>query len=71
MTVKSFQDIIESIEHLSAEDQDDLFELIRKRRIEKRRMEIASHAREVLASFHAGEARVGSVDDLIDDLLSD
>ena len=35
-----FQEIIDSIESLSIEDQEYLFELIRKRRIENRRAEI-------------------------------
>ena len=43
MNIASFQDIIESVESLSIEDQDYLFDLIRKRRIEKRRGEIAKN----------------------------
>jgi hypothetical protein len=35
------REIIERIESLSVEEQDDLFELIRQRRIEQRRTEIA------------------------------
>ncbi len=33
----TFQEMVDSIEKLSPEDQDELFELIRKRRIEQRR----------------------------------
>ncbi len=44
MTIVSFQEIIESIENLPLEDQDYLFDLIKKRRIEKRRLEIANNA---------------------------
>ncbi len=36
MTTARFQDIIDSLESLSVEDQDYLFDLIRKRRVEKR-----------------------------------
>lgn len=66
-----FQEIIDSIESLSVEDQDYLFELIRKRRIENRRAEILANAEEVMQSFKAGTAKRGSVDDLIADLLGD
>ena len=66
-----FQEIIDSIESLSVEDQDYLFELIRKRRIENRRAEILANAEEVMRSFKAGTAKRGSVDDLIADLLGD
>ena len=64
-----FQEIIDSIESLSIEDQDYLFELIRKRRIENRRAEILANAQEVQQAFKDGTAKIGSVDDLIADLL--
>ena len=66
-----FQEIIDSIEGLSIEDQDYLFELIRKRRIENRRREILANSEEVMKSFKDGTAKRGSVDDLIADLLRD
>ena len=66
-----FQEIIDSIESLSVEDQDYLFELIRKRRIENRRAEILANAEEVMQSFKNGTAKRGSVDDLIADLMGD
>ena len=66
-----FQQIIDSIEGLSIEDQDYLFELIRKRRIESRRQEILANSEEVMKSFENGTAKKGSVDDLIADLWDD
>ncbi|TYQ26729.1 hypothetical protein PseudUWO311_11530 [Pseudanabaena sp. UWO311] len=66
-----FQQIIDSIEGLSIEDQDYLFELIRKRRIESRRQEILANSEEVMRSFKNGTAKRGSVDELIADLLGD
>jgi hypothetical protein len=66
-----FQEIIDSIEVLSIEDQDYLFELILKRRIENRRREILANSEEVMQSFKDRTAKRGSVDDLIADLLGD
>jgi hypothetical protein len=66
-----FQAIIDSIESLPIEDQNYLFELIRKRRTENRRAEILANAQEVRQSFKDGTAKRGSVDDLIADLLGD
>ena len=66
-----FQQIIDSIEVLSIEDQDYLFELIRKRRIENRRQEILANSEEVMKSFKNGTTKRGGVDDLIADLLGD
>lgn len=67
----TFQEIIDSIEKLTIEDQDQLFELIRKRRSENRRAEILANAQEVMQAFKDGTAKRGSVDDLIADLLGD
>ena len=71
MTITSFQEIIDSIEQLSFDEQDYLFELIKKRRIEKRRSEIAADAKITLEAFKQGKAKKGSVEDLIADLLDD
>lgn len=71
MSVKSFQDIIESIENLSVDEQEYLFNLIKKRRIEKRRLEIAENAKATLDSLKQGTAKKGSINDLIADLLDE
>lgn len=65
-----FQEIIDSIEKLSIEDQDYLLELFQKRRIENRRLEIATKAQETLEAVKAGKAKRGTVDDLIADLYT-
>ena len=56
MTTSSFQDIIDFLESLSEEDQDYLFELIRKRRVEKRRLEIKQNGEETLQALESGTA---------------
>ena len=66
-----FQDIIDTIESLSIEDQDYLFDLIRKRRIEKRRAEIANNALVIKDDLKQGKAKIGTVNDLLADLLED
>jgi hypothetical protein len=67
----TFQEIIDSIEVLSTEDQDQLFELIRKRRIEARRSQIAANAQEVLKALEMGTAKRGNFEDLKSYLLED
>lgn len=67
----TFQEIIDSIESLSIEDQDYLFELIRKRRIENRRAEILANAQEVLKAVEMGTAMKGTFEDLKSYLLED
>ncbi len=67
----TFQEIIESIEQLSTDDQDLLFELIHKRRIEARRAEIAANAQEAFQSVENGTAKGGDFEAVKAYLLSD
>ena len=67
----TLEEIIAQVESLPIEAQDQLFELIRKRRVENRRAEILANAQEVMEAFKNGTAKRGSVDDLIADLLGD
>lgn len=71
MSILSFQEIIDSVEKLSPDDQDYLFDLIKKRRIEKRRLEIAAHAKATLESLKQGTAKKGNLDNLMSDLWDD
>ncbi len=66
-----FQTVIDYVEKLSAEEQDLLFELINKRRIEQRRVEIAKNAEETLLAFKAGTSKRGTIADLKADLLDE
>ena len=67
----TFQEIIDSIEALTVEDQERLFELIRKRRIENRRAEIAVNAQKVFKAVESGTAIKGTFDDLRSYLLAE
>ncbi|NEU77018.1 hypothetical protein PI95_032105 [Hassallia byssoidea VB512170] len=67
----SFQAVIEYVEELSEEEQNLLIDLIQKRRIEKRRMEIAKNATDTLTALRTGTAKRGSLTDLKADLLAE
>ncbi len=69
--VTPLQQALEYIESLSLEEQDLLLELIHKRRIEKRRGEIAKNAAQTLAAVEAGTAKRGTIVDLRFDLLEE
>jgi hypothetical protein len=70
MSQPLFQTVIEHIEKLS-EEQNLLFELIQKRRIEKRYTEIAKNADETLIALRTGTAKRGTIADLKADLLDE
>ena len=67
----SIQQVIEDFENLPIEDQDLLLELIYKRRVEKRRAEIAANANQTFQAIEKGTAKQGNVDELIADLLEE
>jgi len=67
----TLQEIIAQVESLSIEDQDQLFELIRKRQIENRRAEISANAQEVFRAIEMGTAIRGSFEELKSYLLED
>jgi hypothetical protein len=67
----SIQQVIEDFENLPLEDQDLLLELIHKRRIERRRAEIATSAAQTLAAIETGKAKRGNLADLQADLLEE
>ncbi len=71
MSVTSFQEIIESIENLPVEDQDYLFELIKKRRIENRRLEIANNAKAIVKDFQEGRVKKRTAEEIKAYLLED
>ena len=68
----TYQEIIERIESLPVEEQDDLFELIRKRRIEQRRTEIATNGERLRQAVKMGTAlSFVNVEDLKSYLFAD
>ena len=66
-----FQHALDVVERLPPSDQEALIEVIRRRLIEQRRLEIAANAEATYRAIREGRARYGSVDDLRRDLLQD
>jgi hypothetical protein len=67
----TFQTVIDYVEELSEEEQNILFDLIQKRRIERRRAEIAVNAQNTLTAMKLGRAKRGTTADLKADLLDE
>ena len=64
----TFQDVLEMVETLPDSLQDELVEIIRRRRLERRRSELASSIAEARAEYRRGEVQRGTVDDLLKEL---
>jgi hypothetical protein len=65
------EDIVDSIDLLSIEDQEKLFEIVRKRRSKQQEADILASRRELQQAIANGTAKKGSIQDLITDLLGD
>ena len=64
----TFQDALEIVEALPESQQDDLVEIIRRRRIERRRESLAEGIQQARAEYARGEVSRGSADDLMKEL---
>jgi hypothetical protein len=65
------QDIVRSIEQLSIEDQEELFEVIRQGRIRQQEAEILASRSELKQAIADGTIQRGTAQDLVADLLRD
>ena len=63
------QQALEAADHLPFEDQETLIELLERRFVEFRRMEIARNAQEAIGAVREGRAKYGNLADLKKDLL--
>ena len=68
--ISPFQRALDVVERLPQDQQEHLIDVIRRRRIEARRAEIAASIRETTADLKAGRAKRGAVRDLMRDLRS-
>jgi len=61
----TFQEALEIVESLPDYQQDDLIDIIRKRRLDRRRETLLENIKEAQAEYERGECRTGSVEDLM------
>jgi hypothetical protein len=66
--VATFQEALEMIESLPEDQQEDLMNIIQRRRIERRREVLAESIKEARAEYNRGEVTRGTVDDLMKEL---
>ena len=71
MLKPTLQDASDVIETLPEGDQDLLLEIVQRRRIERRRSQMARNAEETLQAVREGTASYGSLEDLKRNLLNE
>ncbi len=65
----TFQEALEIVESFPESQQDELVEIVRRRRLERRRLILAESVSEARSEYRRGEVRQGSVDDLLKELI--
>ena len=63
--MEAYQNILKAIAVLSDEDQDELFEMLCRKRIEMKQAEILANAQYLRKAAKNGTAYIGTADDLI------
>ena len=69
--VATLQSALDYVEKLPPDEQETLIEIIKKRMIERRRDEIARHAKDTINAIKEKRAKYGTIEDLKRDLSSD
>ncbi len=64
-TVTTLDEALDMVETLPDEQQEMLIDILRKRRIEKWRKEMAEEARKDIEDFHAGKLKEKSVEEIM------
>ncbi len=64
----TFQEALDIVETLPDEQQESLIDILRRRRIERRRDALAGSLSAARAEYSRGEVRTGSVEDLLAEL---
>ena len=67
-TRPTFDELLDTIEQLPLDKQENLLEVLERRMVELRRVQIARHAAEARQLYQAGKLPQGSIDDLMADL---
>lgn len=68
MKTKTFDEVLELIELFPDEQRESLLEIVKNRLIEERREQLAQTVQEARGEYARGEARRGTVDDLMREL---
>jgi hypothetical protein len=66
--ISDFNEILESVEKLSVEDQKALLDVVQRRLVERRRSEIAKNIVKAQEEYQAGQVIRGTVDELMAEL---
>jgi hypothetical protein len=67
----SINEILDKYDELSYEDKEYVIDILNKRIIEYRRMQISKRGEEAVKNYQEGNSKIGSAEDLFKDLEND
>jgi hypothetical protein len=65
-----FDEVLDAVEKLPPDDQETLIEILQRRRLARRRDELAKEVEEAREEFRAGKCPPRTAEDLIQEILS-
>ena len=68
MQASRFEQVLESVESLSIDEQETLLDLVRRRLVERRREEIAANIAQAKVEYQVGKVFRGTVEQVVDEL---
>lgn len=68
MQISRFEQVLESVEALSIDEQEVLIDVVQRRLTERRRSEIAANIAQAQVEYQAGQLLRGTVVQIIDEL---
>jgi hypothetical protein len=69
-TRTTFDEVLDAVEHLPADQQADLVEVIRKRLAERGRQRVVTDVKDARAEFNSGKGQPVNVDSLLGEITS-
>ena len=68
--VNTFNDLLESVDKLSLDEQETLTEVLQRRLIERRRLELAREIKSAQREFKKGSRRTATPSEIMKEILS-
>ncbi|MCL4707298.1 hypothetical protein KJ068_19250 [bacterium] len=67
---KAFGEVLEAADHLTLDEQESLVDILRRRLVERRRLELAADIQEAMREFKGGNAQASTPEELMREIVS-
>lgn len=67
---KAFGEVLEAADHLTLDEQESLVDILRRRLVERRRLELVADIQEAMREFKGGNAQASTPEELMREIVS-